>query len=935
VQSNGAVGATSGVLVIGDAKGSTGTVVLGGTLGGSLAVGEGIIVGNAGGGTLDLQANGGLSLAAGIIEIGAAQSGIGMLALAASGVTLTAPGALLVGASGTGTLQVTAGTSLQANAGTLTIGAASGGVGVLTVSGAAATASLDGLIIGAFGTATLAAASGATIATPNTVVIGEGTGGFGTLTLNGGATSFIDGGDLVVGAAGHGTVSVQGGATLQVNSGAVMIGAVAGASASVTLAGTGTPLQIGSDLTVGQSGTGTLNVQAGVTLDLNGGTVTLGAASAGNGAIMLAGAAAVFSAGHDMTVGGVGHGTLSVGAGAGLSVAGSLDIGAASGGIGTVTLTGSGAAATLGSLVIGDAGSGSLSAGIGGSLVAQDIALGEITNGSGNLLVNGAGATARSTDLTIGLGGTGTLEVTTQGVLDTTGAAVLGTEALPVVQQATILSQAMWTIGSALTVGNAGNAVMVIGTGGTVFAGSVVLGDQGGATGTLTVSGTIGTGGSTFAASSLSFGTDLVVGNAGTAELTVNQGAIVGSPTAPAGTIEIGAQPGGIGTVNVSGAASSLNAAVLAVGGSGGAAGGAGMLSIGAGATVDAGTVIVWGGGTITLGGGDLATDPITVDGEITGYGTLAGAIAGDGTIVASGGTLTLPGSFSGLGTLAFGGVATLVLDTPGSGIALPVTGLAGGDRIEFAGLTITGAHVTSPGTVTISTTGASYLLTDVSFAPGAQQTFITGLDSATGNNYIQVQCFAAGTRIAGPHGEVSVEALRVGDNVALAEGGVADVVWIGHRTVDAARHPQPRKVWPVRIAAGAFGAGMPRRDLLLSPDHAVFVENVLIPVKCLINGSTIVQLPVDSVSYYHVELAQHDVILAEGLPVESYLDTGDRSDFANGGGPVRLHPDFNVLAWEALGCARLVMTGPELDAARARIAAIAMHHSSRHRNIA
>ena len=267
--------------------------------------------------------------------------------------------------------------------------------------------------------------------------------------------------------------------------------------------------------------------------------------------------------------------------------------------------------------------------------------------------------------------------------------------------------------------------------------------------------------------------------------------------------------------------------------------------------------------------------------------------------------------------------------------IALPVTGLAGGDRIEFAGLTITGAHVTSPGTVTISTTSASYLLTDVSFAPGAQQTFITGLDSATGNNYIQVQCFAAGTRIAGPHGEVSVEALRVGDNVALAEGGVADVVWIGHRTVDAARHPQPRKVWPVRIAAGAFGAGMPRRDLLLSPDHAVFVENVLIPVKCLINGSTIVQLPVDSVSYYHVELAQHDVILAEGLPVESYLDTGDRSDFANGGGPVRLHPDFNVLAWEALGCALLVMTGPELDAARARIAAIAMHHSSRHRNIA
>jgi hypothetical protein len=350
---------------------------------------------------------------------------------------------------------------------------------------------------------------------------------------------------------------------------------------------------------------------------------------------------------------------------------------------------------------------------------------------------------------------------------------------------------------------------------------------------------------------------------------------------------------------------------------------------------VDAGTVMVWSAGTVELGGGILASDPITIDGEITGYGTIAGGIADNGTIVANGGTLTLPGSFSGIGTLAFGGIATLVLGTPGTGITLPVAGLAGGDRIEFAGLTITGARVTSPGTVTISTTGASYVLSNVSFTPGTQQIFITGHDPVTGNDYIQVQCFAAGTRIAGPRGEVAVEALRVGDNVALAEGGVVEVVWIGHRTVDTTRHPQPRKVWPVRIAAGAFGAGMPRRDLLLSPDHAVFVADVLIPIKRLINGSTIVQVPVARVDYYHIELARHDVVLAEGLPVESFLNTGDRSDFANDDGPIRLHPDFSVLAWEALGYARLVMVGPELDAARARLAAIAMHHSSRHRNIA
>jgi hypothetical protein len=79
--------------------------------------------------------------------------------------------------------------------------------------------------------------------------------------------------------------------------------------------------------------------------------------------------------------------------------------------------------------------------------------------------------------------------------------------------------------------------------------------------------------------------------------------------------------------------------------------------------------------------------------------------------------------------------------------------------------------------------------------------------------------------------------------------------------------------VWPVRVAAGAFGPARPTRDLYLSPDHAVFVEDVLIPIRCLVNGDTVVQCPVDEITYYHVELACHDIVLAEGLTVESYLD--------------------------------------------------------------
>jgi Hint domain len=116
-------------------------------------------------------------------------------------------------------------------------------------------------------------------------------------------------------------------------------------------------------------------------------------------------------------------------------------------------------------------------------------------------------------------------------------------------------------------------------------------------------------------------------------------------------------------------------------------------------------------------------------------------------------------------------------------------------------------------------------------------------------------------------------------------------IVWLGCRTVDCSRHPSPRKVWPVRISAGAFGPGRPCKDLLLSPDHAVFVGDVLIPVKYLINGLTIAQVSVREVTYYHVGLPHHAVLLAEGLPAESYLDTGNRHMFENGGAALALHP--------------------------------------------
>jgi hypothetical protein len=210
----------------------------------------------------------------------------------------------------------------------------------------------------------------------------------------------------------------------------------------------------------------------------------------------------------------------------------------------------------------------------------------------------------------------------------------------------------------------------------------------------------------------------------------------------------------------------------------------------------------------------------------------------------------------------------------------------------------------------------------------GAASSFTADLPQTLATDDAQVPCYAAGTRIRTPRGDVPVEALAEGDAVVTIGGEALTIRWIGHRTVDCARHARPPSVLPVRIAPGAFGPNVPARPLFLSPDHAVFAEGVLIPVKYLVNGTTIAQRAVASVTYFHIELPEHAVILAEGLPAESYLDTGDRRDFANGGGAVTLHPVWGTeardvtLIHDALGAAPLRVAGPEVDRARALLAA-------------
>lgn len=143
--------------------------------------------------------------------------------------------------------------------------------------------------------------------------------------------------------------------------------------------------------------------------------------------------------------------------------------------------------------------------------------------------------------------------------------------------------------------------------------------------------------------------------------------------------------------------------------------------------------------------------------------------------------------------------------------------------------------------------------------------------------------CFYAGTMIATPDGEKAVEDLAAGDLVLTADGKAVPVRWLGQSRVST-RFADAIRAFPIRIKAGALAEGVPARDLLVSPDHAVFLQGVLVQAGALVNGSSITResdVP-DYFTYYHVELATHELILADGALAESFVDNVDRMNFQN-----------------------------------------------------
>jgi hypothetical protein len=153
--------------------------------------------------------------------------------------------------------------------------------------------------------------------------------------------------------------------------------------------------------------------------------------------------------------------------------------------------------------------------------------------------------------------------------------------------------------------------------------------------------------------------------------------------------------------------------------------------------------------------------------------------------------------------------------------------------------------------------------------------------------------CFMAGTMIRTHDGEVAVETLKRGDLVLTSDGLAQPVCWLGRQTIST-RFADPLRTWPVRIKAGALAENVPFRDLVLSPDHAVLVDGALIHAGALVNDTSIVRetMVPEIFTYYHVELDDHSLVLAENTPAETFVDNVERLAFDNWDEHEALYPE-------------------------------------------
>jgi collagen type I/II/III/V/XI/XXIV/XXVII alpha len=588
--------------------------------------------------------------------------------------------------------------------------------------------------------------------------------------------------------------------------------------------------------------------------------------------------------------------------------------------------------------------------------------------GSGAMTVSGAQSSITSTGaFTVGDVGLGSLAINAGGTVSALAGAIIANTGAASGSSVNVSGAGSnWHIAGSLIVGDGGQGLLNLSRGAVVTAASIDEAAAAGGDGIISVAGT---------GSALTLTGSLTVGDKAAGELSVLSGATVSALSVTIGN----ASPLSSGNVDVEGAGSTLRIGAGGVLNIGVAGGGSGVLTVGAGSTLNfTGTIVESGHASFNNNGGVIDPDAVeftTTSNGGTGlneYDLFVGNIgavqisAGTGTwltpMVLTGTSLadadnninnngdtgqwqlSQSGTFivntntfdSGQAIVFEDATDTLIIGqvvnagtsgvtptvAPGAmnllqagGFDAQIWGYQAGDTIDFNNLIVASDSIVGGNTLDLFDSSDT-LLGSLTFfnKAGNKPLALAGMQAAAA----QIACFAEGTLIETKSGPRRVETIVEGDELVTLLGGPGRVVWVGSRRVDCERHPRPETVWPVLVKAGACGENVPMRDLFVSPDHAIYLDGVLVPARLLINGSTVRQVEVPRVAYHHVELERHDVVLAEGLPAETYLDTGDRAKFEGGRVmPTRLFPDFSARIWEIEGCAPLVLTGPRLEKAK------------------
>lgn len=349
-------------------------------------------------------------------------------------------------------------------------------------------------------------------------------------------------------------------------------------------------------------------------------------------------------------------------------------------------------------------------------------------------------------------------------------------------------------------------------------------------------------------------------------------------------------------------------------------------------------TLDVAQGGTVVIDTTDpvnLGSDP-TVDGTLEIIGSTADisshSVSGSGALILDGATLGSTTAYFQLGsnlTTSLRNRATLFVNNANAGKKISLDGTANTIALEGYNQTVSAALIgfntetviritdlRAPVSATLTANGdGTYKLfiafdqwrngitfSDVTLASGADPAngFVLSSDPHGGWDVVmgppaetnaEAACFLAGVLIRTPRGEWPVEDIRIGDHVLArdprsGEEVVRPVVWVGSRRVHIADGaPDDKAHRPVRLLKDAIAEGVPHKDLLVTPEHCLFLDGRFVPARMLVNGRSIFyDRTIRAYTYYHLETEEHSVIWADGMPCESYLDTGNRASFTQHG---------------------------------------------------